>query len=90
LQDEHLHFPQDEETQDFLEKAATLLPDEPWDKNSWGEWTGQLKEQTGRKGKALFHPLRLALTGESQGPELAALLPLIGRNLTLKRLMPLC
>jgi glutamyl-tRNA synthetase len=64
---------------DFLAAALDLLPAEPWDENVWATWTGALKEATGRKGKALFHPLRLALTGEERGPELAALLPLMGR-----------
>ena len=66
------------EDADFLSVAASLLPDEPWDTTTWGQWTDALKAQTGRKGKALYHPLRLALTGRDQGPELAVLLPLIG------------
>ena len=63
----------------FLDQAAALLPPEPWDGATWGQWTNAVKAATGRKGKALFHPLRLALTGRDAGPELAALLPLIGR-----------
>jgi glutamyl-tRNA synthetase len=63
----------------FLAQAATLLPEAPWDQATWGAWTAALKTATGRKGRALFHPLRLALTGCESGPELAALLPLIGR-----------
>ncbi|ACB97226.1 glutamate--tRNA ligase [Beijerinckia indica] len=63
----------------FLDLAKNNLPEEPWDEKAWSSWTGRLKDQTGRKGKALFHPLRLALTGRETGPELAALLPLIGR-----------
>jgi glutamyl-tRNA synthetase len=70
----------------FLEEAARLLPAEPWDEATWSAWTGAVKAATGRKGKALFHPLRLALTGEESGPELAALLPLIGRAKALARL----
>ena len=45
-----------------------------------------LKDATGRKGKALFLPLRLALTGREHGPDMAALLPLIGRDAALERL----
>jgi glutamyl-tRNA synthetase len=45
-----------------------------------------VKAETGRKGKALFMPLRLALTGLDHGPELASLLPLIGRERALERL----
>ncbi|MHA1517952.1 MAG: glutamate--tRNA ligase, partial [Alphaproteobacteria bacterium] len=62
----------------FCVSAAKLLPPEPWDEESWGVWTAALKAETGAKGKALFQPLRLALTGESHGPELKHLLPLIG------------
>ncbi len=63
----------------FLREAAALLPPEPWDGAVWSTWTGAVKAASGRKGRALFHPLRLALTGRETGPELAALLPLIGR-----------
>lgn len=61
----------------YLDHAAALLPPEPWDGGTWAVWTGALKAASGRKGKALFHPLRLALTGRESGPDLAALLPLI-------------
>ena len=74
------------EDADFLAVAAALLPNEPFGLQTWKEWTEAVKAQTGRKGKALFHPLRLALTGRETGPELAALLPLIGRARTLVRL----
>jgi glutamyl-tRNA synthetase len=70
----------------FLAAARENLPAEPWDENVWANWTGVLKEATGRKGRALFHPLRLALTGRDNGPELAALLPLIGRAKAAARL----
>jgi len=73
------------EDAEFLKAAALALPAEPWGPQSWGEWTGALKG-LGRKGRALFHPLRLALTGRDSGPELAALLPLIGRARVLRRL----
>jgi glutamyl-tRNA synthetase len=71
---------------EFLATAATLLPPEPWDQETWQGWTGELKAATGRKGRQLFMPLRLALTGVSSGPELGQLLPLIGRPNTLARL----
>ncbi|WP_026608172.1 glutamate--tRNA ligase [Methylocapsa acidiphila] len=67
------------EDAEFLEQARNVLPEEPWDEKSWAAWTKVLKDQTGRKGRALFHPLRLALTGQETGPELAVLLPLIGK-----------
>lgn len=50
------------EDQTFCAKAAELLPAEPWDQSTWGTWTNAVKAATGAKGKALFHPLRLALT----------------------------
>jgi glutamyl-tRNA synthetase len=59
--------------------AASLLPPVPWNADTWSAWTTAIREATGRKGKALFHPLRLALTGRESGPEMRALLPLIGR-----------
>jgi glutamyl-tRNA synthetase len=74
------------EDADFARQAAALLPSEPWDRGTWAAWTERLKGATRRNGKALFHPLRLALTGRERGPELAALLPLIGRARALARL----
>jgi glutamyl-tRNA synthetase len=70
----------------YLDLAAERLPGGDWDLSTWGEWTKALKAETGRKGKDLYHPLRLALTGRESGPELAALLPLIGRARALARL----
>jgi glutamyl-tRNA synthetase len=69
-----------------LTEARALLPPEPWDRETWSRWTTALKEKTGRTGKALFMPLRRALTGRDHGPELASLLPLIGRARTERRL----
>lgn len=80
--------PVQEGEDDFLKEAASLLPPEPWDETTWKAWTTAVREKTGRSGKALFHPLRLALTGEEQGPELRDLLPLIGRSRALARLLP--
>jgi len=70
----------------YLALAASLLPAGAWDGTTWGAWTKALKAATGRKGRDLFHPLRLALTGRESGPELAALLPLIGRARATARL----
>lgn len=67
------------EDAEMLEKAAELLPKEPFSPESWGVWTKAVSAATGRKGRGLYHPLRLALTGREHGPELAKLLPLIGR-----------
>jgi glutamyl-tRNA synthetase len=74
------------EEADFLRQALALLPVEPWDDGVWECWTTALREASGRKGRALFHPLRLALTGEEKGPELRAMLPLIGRVRAVRRL----
>ena len=74
------------EDEALLAEALKLLPEEPWDQTSWGAWTSEVKAATGKKGRALFHPLRLALTGAETGPELAALLPLIGRAKAAARL----
>lgn len=74
------------EDADFCARAAALLPGEPFDAGTWAAWTGAVKAQTGAKGKALFMPLRLALTGRDHGPELAGLLPLIGREKAIARL----
>ncbi len=54
---------------------------------TWGAWTGLVKDATGAKGRALFHPLRLALTGRDSGPELKHFLPYIGRERAHARLM---
>jgi glutamyl-tRNA synthetase len=70
----------------LLATAAHLLPQEPFDHATWGAWTGAIKAETGLSGRNLFMPLRLALTGHEHGPELKALLPLIGRDRTLRRL----
>lgn len=74
------------EDQAFLSLAATHLPPEPWDTETWSSWTGSLKQASGRKGKALFMPLRKALTGREKGPELNGLLPLMGRERVLARI----
>ncbi|WP_316861219.1 glutamate--tRNA ligase [uncultured Cohaesibacter sp.] len=74
------------EDADFYAKATELLPREPWDETTWKSWTSALKAETGRKGKGLFMPLRVALTGRSHGPELAAFLPIIGYQRSVDRL----
>ena len=70
----------------FAAQAAAALPPEPWDETSWGAWTKSVSAATGAKGRDLYHPLRLALTGREHGPELKKLLPLIGRAKALARL----
>ena len=74
------------EDADYLAQAHAIAATIDWNVNPWGALTTALKEASGRKGKALFMPLRLALTGREHGPEMATLLPLIGRDEALKRL----
>ena len=75
-----------EDDAEMIAAALAALPAEPWDETTWKTWTSAVKDTTGRKGKALFLPLRLALTGLDHGPELAKLLPLIGARKTMSRL----
>ncbi|HRF07282.1 MAG TPA: glutamate--tRNA ligase, partial [Xanthobacteraceae bacterium] len=65
-----------ESDREFLKLAETLLPAEPWGEKVWDEWLAAIKQASSRKGRELFHPLRIALTGRENGPELRALLPL--------------
>ena len=65
------------EDADFVREALGLLPPPPFTDATWAEWTGAVKAATGRKGKALFMPLRHALTGRTDGPDMAALMPLL-------------
>ena len=76
----------DDEARAFLSQAAGTLAGLEWGENPWAALTAALKDATGRKGKALFLPLRLALTGREHGPDMSALLPLIGRDAALERL----
>ncbi len=69
----------------FAAAALEVLP-EVIDAGAWSAWTAAVKEKTGAKGKALFMPLRLALTGQPHGPDMAALAPLIGREAIVARL----
>jgi len=74
------------ESAGFAATAAEHLPPEPWSEATWPAWTAAVGTATGTKGRALFHPLRLALTAREHGPELKKLLPLIGRAKALARL----
>jgi glutamyl-tRNA synthetase len=72
---------------DLLLAAVSLLPPEPWDNAVWTTWIDALERATGCSGETLLTPLRLALTGEDSGPDLADLLPLIGRPRAASRLV---
>lgn len=76
----------DPEDDEFLARAAQVAAGLDWSADPWHALTAALKDATGRKGKALFLPLRHALTGRDSGPDMAALLPLIGRDRTIARL----
>ena len=67
----------DDEDRAFVADALELLPEGPFDAETWGNWTAAVKEKTGRKGRSLFMPLRKALTGQSHGPDMSALMPLL-------------
>jgi glutamyl-tRNA synthetase len=75
-----------EEDREFLAQAAAVAGEIDWTGDPWPALTAALKDATGRKGRALFLPLRQALTGHDHGPDMAALLPLIGRERALERL----
>lgn len=67
----------EDEDKDFVAEAMTLLPEGPFDGDTWSAWTGAVKAATGRKGRGLFMPLRLALTGQRHGPDMGSLMPLL-------------
>ncbi len=71
---------------EFCTAAAGLVPDDPLTDQSWNAFVEAVKKTTGAKGRALFHPLRLALTGREKGPEMAAIFPLIGAEKARARL----
>jgi glutamyl-tRNA synthetase len=75
-----------DEDRAFLATAADTAQTMVWDDDPWRALTGALKETTERKGRSLFLPLRQALTGRDHGPDMAALLPLIGRERAIARL----
>jgi glutamyl-tRNA synthetase len=65
------------EDKDFLIICKKLLPSSPRDQKSWSVWTTAIKSETGRSGKDLFLPLRKALTGKENGPDMNKLFPLL-------------
>ena len=67
----------DPEDEEFVATALQMLPEGPYTEATWDEWTTEVKAATGRKGRALFRPLRRALTGRDTGPEMAHLMPLL-------------
>jgi glutamyl-tRNA synthetase/nondiscriminating glutamyl-tRNA synthetase len=53
------------------------------DRDAFRAMANRVKERTGQKGRALFHPIRVALTGEGGGPELDLAVPAIDRGAAL-------
>jgi glutamyl-tRNA synthetase len=82
----HVERTAPEEDRGLLAIAAAAALEIDWSEAPWPQLVARLKEKTGRSGKALFQPLRRALTGRDSGPEMAVLLPLIGRAETIARL----
>ncbi len=66
-----------DEDKEFIAQAFFLLDSPPYNADTWSHWTTAVKEETGRKGKALFMPLRKAVTGKERGPEMADVMPLL-------------
>lgn len=76
----------DDDDKDYISAALSSVPSAPYDESTWSAWTGALKEQSGRKGRGLFMPLRKALTGQERGPEMNKVLVLLGEELARARL----
>ena len=74
------------EDADLCQAAMSLLPSDDITDETWKPWTKAVADQTGKKGRSLFMPLRLALTGQASGPEMAGLLPFLGRKRIVARL----
>jgi glutamyl-tRNA synthetase len=72
-----------DEDREFVAEAFAMLPDPPYGPETWADWTNAVKEATGRKGKALFMPLRHAVTGRQKGPEMADVMRLLQKKPTL-------
>ncbi len=72
--------------QDFLKKAADLLPQDTKSEDCWHKWLELIKQNCDRKGRDLFMPIRMALSGEEHGPELKYLINFIDRDEILERL----
>ncbi len=82
----HVEAPAAPEDRDLIAAAAEAMEGLDWSGTPWADLVAGLKASTGRAGKALFLPLRRALTGRDSGPEMAAMLPLIGRDEAASRL----
>ena len=70
----------------LVKEAVAIAEKVDWSAEPWRALTGELKQASGRKGRELFHPLRLALTGRDSGPEMAPLLAAMGKDRAVRRL----
>lgn len=70
----------------FTSYIATLLPKEKWNENTWDTWIANIQKNLNKKGKELYMPIRLALTGQPNGPELKTLILLLGKEKVISRL----
>jgi len=70
----------------LVKEAVTAAETLDWSVDPWRTLTERLKQTSGKKGRELFHPLRLALTGRESGPEMAGLIAEMGRDRALRRL----
>ena len=86
VRDDKINIDLTQINRDFLKIAQETLPNTPWNDKTWSIWTDEISQKTGLKGRELFLPLRIALTGEKSGPELAKFILLLGRDLVLSRL----
>ena len=86
VRDDKINIDLTQINRDFLKIAQETLPNTPWNDKTWSIWTDEISQKTGLKGRELFLPLRIALTGENSGPELAKFILLLGRDLVLRRL----
>jgi glutamyl-tRNA synthetase len=70
----------------LVKEAAAVAEKLAWSGEAWREMTEEMKRTTGKKGRELFHPLRLALTGRESGPEMAGLVAQMGQDRAVRRL----
>ena len=71
---------------EFINLALKQLPQDQFNESTWSIWTNLLKIESGKKGKDLYKPLRLCLTGQDNGPEMANLISMMGRDKVIERL----
>ena len=69
----------------LIDSAIELIPNEPFSYDTWDSWTKSIMGKTGLKGRSLFMPLRLILTGKDKGPELKNFLPLLDKETLLRK-----